>query len=131
MLFQLDSSLPFASRVNAEIAPAQRMSFAAHYREAVVAFAGDPQDGTMLANTSIEANSATQVQRYISQFYSESGMVQPDDIQKILEQNMGPSDPWNYSWADFGLIPGKPSKIQVVNALRKSDGLEMEVVLIP
>ena len=132
MLFQLDSSAgPFASRVNAEIAPAQGMSFAAHYREAIVAFGGDPQDGTMLSHSTIEVNSATQVQRYISQYYSEAGMVQPDNIQEVLEKNTGPNEPWNWGWADFGLIAGKASKLLVVNALRKSDGLEMEVVLIP
>ena len=137
MIFQLDPSAgPFVSKVNGEIAFSQRLNFAELYRQDIVAFPGDPlaSTGKMIPGTSLYYADATTVQYLIGFYYEESGMIVPDNMQSILDTNKGPDEPWNYPYCNngWGLQNSLPNgKLQITTALRKSDGTQEVVIVIP
>ena len=109
MSFGVDPNYPFARFVNEMLKYTQSpfMSVMAFANQAKVAYDGDPLKGGKVPHSSLDWNKATQVQQFISQWYTEGGYTTPDDFDKILAINAGPEVPWNYSyekWADLGWI---------------------------
>ena len=96
---------PFAQYVNSLATIAERMPLSALMRQAQLAYPGDPLVGTVIAGTTIKWEAATQIQQWISEWFSEGGQLPDANMQQIMDAYRGPFLPWNYSYNQFGLNP--------------------------
>lgn len=108
-MYKVDPQYPFAAFVNQMIAYAMSpmMTPAALANQAQIAYAGDPLAGKKVPGSTINWNDATQVQQLVSTWYQASNTPPPADYDAVLAANVGPNQPWNYSyeqWADIGII---------------------------
>lgn len=108
-MFTVDPTHPFAQFVNTMIgyAASPFMSPAAFANQAKQSFEGDPLAGQKVPGSSLAWNDATQVQQFISTWYTASGNKTPDNFDAILNANAGPQAPWNFSyekWKELGII---------------------------
>lgn len=135
-MFQLPTTLPFASFVNDKIAFSQREGIVFQYNQALQSFAGDPSVGQLAGNTQIPWNKTSEVQGLIVEYYAVQGEEQnpqnppyPADLQQILEANAGPTDEkWNFSYEQWGLVPGVPG-VAIVLAVEVGTGRGVDVIV--
>jgi hypothetical protein len=97
----IPSDQPFATYVNGMVAFCLRMPLSALVNQAVTAFPGDPMVGQLVAG--LRWQDMTQVQQFIWQYFTASGLKLPDNLADILNVYRGPALPWNYSYTQFGL----------------------------
>jgi len=116
MYYQLDPSLPFASKVNPQILSAQRISFAAQYNQVREGYPGDLLAGTICPGTTLPYSSLTTVQQDIAAYYFELENAAapgnpglPPNFEEILKANPGPTvgrdAVWNLSYNGWGMDP--------------------------
>lgn len=120
--FQLDSSLPFAAKINPLIAMAQSVdaqrpsktyAVAADLKALADAYGGDSlvaMDFT-IPNTTRKWVDTTETEGLIYLWYASQGMTITPEIAKEMEDNRGPEDkdsPWNLSYRAGGCVPNVP-----------------------
>lgn len=134
-MYQLDPSLPTASKVNPEIANEQaRDNFvgpasAALYSitQAASAYPGDPNAGGVDAASGLSWNEMTQTQK-LQYIYWGTGMPvfgsQPltTQLANQLKANAGPVAPWNYSYQQAGVVPGNPGVLPIATVVQLANG---------
>lgn len=135
-MFQLNTSLPFAAFVNPKIGSTQREQISFQYLQQVQAFAGDPAVGGMAGTSTIPWNKTTEVQGLIVEFYATQGERNPqqntgypEDFQAILEANAGPDALWNFSYEQWGLVPGVPAEFKTLNTAEVGTGRAVTVIV--
>ena len=127
----VDPKYPFADKVNAEYPHYE--TFQAAFNDDRTAYPGDPQVGTTIKNTTIKWEDATSVQKLATEWYGESGMVIPDDMQAIMDANVGPNEFHNFSYAQWGLVAGSPAdpSLKIVEAVSFDSANMVKVILQP
>lgn len=126
----LDPSVPFADKVNKELIEAQALSFPATYDEFLKQKSGDPLIGTLIPGTNILWEDSTETQGLLWEACEESGNI-PTNLADILVANPGPNLYWNWSYSDFGLIPGKPSKLNEKLVIDPKSGNLLIGIIVP
>ncbi len=136
MSFQLDPKLPFASFVNPKIGFTQKQSIAYQYNQIVQSYPGDPLAGQLTGTTTIPWNQTTETQGLIFEYYVEransaapESIPYPDDLQQILETNAGPTELWNYSYEQWGVVPGVPGIVKTLNTVEVGTGRAVDVII--
>jgi hypothetical protein len=110
--YQIDSTLPFAAKVNSDLANIQKAAaivgadeaLGQAYSAAVTSYAGDPTAGTIMQGSTMPVNAATTVQRMLQLDFVAGGTA--GNLDAILAANTGPAEPWNFSYNQWGLPPG-------------------------
>jgi hypothetical protein len=128
--YQVPASLtPIAAKLNVDLANIQNganiigrtNAMTQAYTSIIAGYSGDPNRGQMIPGTELNYDDATQVQRLIFMAYQLAGIASnpagasvesgvPTDIASILAANPGPTGDgewWNWSYAAWGLVPGK------------------------
>jgi hypothetical protein len=115
VIYQIDTSLPFAPRVNSDLTNIQEAAnvvgpdeaLGQAYSAAVDGYPGDPLDGTYIPGTTVGINNATTVQQMIADDYM-LAPIADKSLADILTANVGPvgaQDWWNWSFTQWGLVP--------------------------
>lgn len=101
--FSIDPSKPYATYVNNSDRIDQSMPEAADKQQAIEAFPGDPLVGVVISPSSgLKWENATQVQMAIYEYYKTLNLPVVD---AEIDSNPGPNAPWNWSYAQWGLVP--------------------------
>lgn len=123
--FVVDPSVPpeIAKVVNREIKSFDGQTLQEIYNAQRVSFKGDPLVGTTIPGTTIAWDQSTEVQSLITVAFNESGGA-PDNLQQILDNNVGPKEPWNLSYEGIGVVPGIPpdSILKIETVIQLSTG---------
>ncbi len=103
--YRVDSSKPYADPVNRSLKGSDGMQFDALYNQVRVAYAGDELADTVIPDTTLPWNTATEIQKQIAVAYSEMGLDR-STLQAELTSNQGPIDPRYMSYEQWWLVPG-------------------------
>lgn len=118
--FQIDSSLPFAAKINPIIAmaqsvdaqrPSKTFAVAADLKALADSYAGDSLVAMdfVIPNTNRKWVDTTETEGLIYLWYASRGMTITTEIAATMEANRGPEDqdaPWNMSYRAGGCVPG-------------------------
>jgi hypothetical protein len=134
--FQLDPSLPFAAALNPGFLQAQEpgnpaSNFAKIFEEQRLAYASDQFTNTFINGTDIAWNSSTEVQGLLSERWAIGEVVPGMTLEQWLLANPGPDAPWNWSYTDWGLVGGMPSKVTMIKVMDPKTGTVTMQIAVP
>ena len=127
---------PYAAVVNREYNYSQGLTFESLYNQAFVSHKSDVDDGRsgkMTPNTDIPWDDTTEVQGLISVAYDELGLDR-STLEAEMKENPGPKEIQNFSYAQWGLVPGQPSdpSIEIRTVIDASNGnVISRAVIVP
>jgi hypothetical protein len=134
-MFQLDPKLPFAAFVNPKIAFTQSQGIPYQYNQIVASFPGDPLVGQKIPTTELEWNKTTETQGLIFEYYqalansNPSAQPWPADFEKTLNDNAGPAELWNYSYEQWGVVPGVTGSVKTLYTAVVGTGQAVTVIV--
>lgn len=138
MIFQVPSGLPFASFVNPKIGFSQRENIVYQYNQIVQSYASDTQAGGITPGTTIPWNKTSETASLIWEYYythaasvnlNDPTASLPADLEKIMEDNAGPNERWNYSYEQWGVVPGVTGSLVEVNTVEVGSGRGVRVIV--
>ena len=133
-MFQLDPSLPFASAVNPSLADQQRLGLAAQYNQVIQGYPSDLLAGSTV--NGVNYNTFTFTQQKILAFYAQEAnqqapnvVVYPPEVFQQIADNPGPSDMWNYSYNQWGVVTGVGAAFATLNTVEVSTARPVTVIV--
>ncbi len=134
MSFQLDPKLPFAAKINPVLSYQQRQTVVTIYNGALSGYSSDLLAGTVVVG--IPYNQFTFTQQQILGWYAEIANQQapnsppyPADLDETLKANAGPSEFWNYSYEQLGLVQGVPAAYSTLYTVEVGTGRGVTVII--
>ena len=131
--FQLDPSLPFAAKINPMLEYQQGRTIQQIYSPALSGFPSDQLAGTTVVG--IPYNQFTFTQQQILGWYAQQANAQapnsvsyPPDLADVLKANAGPSEFWNYSYEQLGLVPDVAPAFKTLDTAEVGTGRAVRVI---
>jgi len=145
-IFQIDSSSPYAAKVNPAIANMQQTeqitgktnAAAFMYTQAVSAYPGDPNanavNGTGSSQLRWNALTETQKQILLAAGFPTGSFPSsplPSDLVAFVQENAGPADYWNASYEQAGVVAGVAGLLPLRDAMIPGTTTRVTVLELP